>query len=227
MKKFDSILFDFDGTLAVINIDFPMMRRSILDTIVSYGVDPDGLGNLFALEMMEAGREIIAREKPPLEKEYLERTENLIREIELEGAKTGQLFSGVREMLGQMKSCGIKTGVVTRNCLDAVTGLFPDIQQFCDIVVTRETAGKSKPHPDHLYAALKCLGTLPCEAAIVGDHPMDIQAGKTAGTFTIGVLTGYGSRETLQQAGADLIFQSAPELVRYLPQIPLRNTAST
>jgi phosphoglycolate phosphatase len=217
MRNFESILFDFDGTLAIINIDFPMMRRSILETIVSYGVEADGLGDLFALEMIEAGRERIACGKPTLEKEFLERTGNLIREIEMRGAEDGQLLPGIREMLERLKDCGIKTGVVTRNCLEAVTGLFPDIHRFCNIVVTRESAGKSKPHPDHLFAALDSLGTPPPQAAIVGDHPMDILAGRAAGTFTIGVLTGYGDRDTLQKAGADLILKAAVDILYSIP----------
>lgn len=216
MTRIEAILFDFDGTLAAISIDFPMMRRSILDIIVSYGIKPDGLADLFALEMVEAGREIIAVRDSGCEREYLRKTSKLIRDMEIQGAKEGRLFQETQSMLRNLRARGFKTGVVTRNCLDAITTIFPGIDRFCDTVVTRETPGRVKPHPDHLLAALDRLGTVPESAAVVGDHPMDIRSGKAAGVFTVGVLTGYGTAESLTLAGADLIVQSAAEILKHI-----------
>ncbi len=219
MKDIKAVLFDFDGTLAVINIDFLLMRKEILEIIAAYGIPADGLSGLFALEMVEVGRELIVRRDPGLEDAYLRETSDLIRDMELKGARGGRLFSGVRQMLTALKAAGIRTGVVTRNCLEAVTEIFPDIHDFCGAVVTRETAGKVKPHPGHLIAALQHLRILPGDAAMVGDHPMDVQSGKTAGAFTVGVLTGYGDWASLREAGADLIIASAVELPDHLPAL--------
>jgi phosphoglycolate phosphatase-like HAD superfamily hydrolase len=47
---------------------------------------------------------------------------------------------------------------------------------------------------------------------------MDIRSGKAAGIYTIGVLTGYGTADSLTQAGADLIMQSAAEILKHIPQ---------
>lgn len=218
MRRIDSVLFDFDGTLAAVHIDFPAMRRSILDIIVAYGIEPDGLADLFALEMVEAGREAVAARDSGKEREYLRETSELIRNMEIQGAKKGRLFQGTKSMLRNLRESGFKTGVVTRNCLDAVTTIFPEIDRFCDAVVTRETAGRVKPHPDHLLTALGRLGMPPESAAVVGDHPMDIRSGKAAGIYTIGVLTGYGTADSLTQAGADLIMQSAAEILKHIPQ---------
>jgi phosphoglycolate phosphatase len=51
---------------------------------------------------------------------------------------------------------------------------------------------------------------------MVGDHPMDIQTGKDAGAFTIGVLTGYSGREALEQAGADMVLDTATDILAIL-----------
>ena len=216
MRPIEAVLFDFDGTLAVINIDFPLMRRSILEIILSYGIEADGLAELFVLEMIEAGRVRIVQRDPGLEEVYLKRASALVRDMELAGARRGELFSGVRQMLSALKSSGTQTGVVTRNCLDAVMEIFPDINDFCGIVVSREMAENVKPHPGHLMTALQRLQVSPAMAAMVGDHPMDVQSGKKAGVFTIGVLTGYADRAALSAAGADLIIDSAVELPKYL-----------
>jgi len=119
-------------------------------------------------------------------------------------------------VLHELKSRHIKTGVVTRNCMAAIRQLFPDIDSHCDVVITREFTSRVKPHPDHLLTALDALDTDARFAAMVGDHPMDITAGKDVGVYTIGVLTGHSEAATLRDAGADLIIERAADIIRFL-----------
>jgi phosphoglycolate phosphatase-like HAD superfamily hydrolase len=46
---------------------------------------------------------------------------------------------------------------------------------------------------------------------------MDIEAGKRLHMFAIGVLTGSHTREKLLQQGADLILDTAADLIHHLP----------
>ena len=55
---------------------------------------------------------------------------------------------------------------------------------------------------------------------MVGDTPVDIQAGKKAGAQTVGVLCGFGTEKELLRAGADLILKTTSAL----PEILLRET---
>ena len=221
MKRIDrhlkTILFDFDGTLAKLNIDFKEMRQTVLNLVSAYQVPTDGLGGLFVLEMIGAGADLISRHRPGYAKDFTEKAMQRITGIEIEGAKSGELFEGVREMFSALRERKIGTGIVTRNCWDAVRVVFPDIRSFCDTVVTREAAIRVKPHPDHILLALKILHSRPEEAAMVGDHPMDIRIGKDVGAYTIGVLTGYAKADSLLEAGADLIIERASSIINYLP----------
>ncbi len=74
---------------------------------------------------------------------------------------------------------------------------------------------RTKPHPEHLHEALSQLGAVPEQAMMVGDHWMDIQAGKAAGcALTVGIL---GRR------CADWFAPCPPDyLVRDLSEIPTR-----
>jgi len=211
-RHLTTIVFDFDGTLARLNIDFADMRRRILDLIARFNIPSDNLDNLFALEMVEAGRRNIAQVFPGNERNFVDQAYTLIRDIEMEGAMGGELFSGVEAMLKNLRDHQIKIGVVTRNCIEAVTHLYPEIQTTCDAVITREATKNVKPHPEQLLIALTALDTEPRAAAMVGDHPMDITIGKDVGTFTIGVLTGYAHEALLREAGADLILEAATEV---------------
>jgi phosphoglycolate phosphatase len=197
-----------------LNIDFARMRQDVLDLIVAYRPSPvpDGLTDLFVLEMIAAGAVFISQQEPGREAEFIIQAHARISSIELEAAQKGTLFHGTRDMLQALQKEGLKTGVITRNCLAAVQALFPDIDGYAQTVITREQARHIKPHPGHLTMALDRLHIKAEQAAMVGDHPMDIKTGRDAGAFTIGVLTGYSGRDALEQAGADLILDAATDI---------------
>lgn len=210
------IAFDFDGTLALLNIDFPAMRRDVLDLISSFGVPEDGLGNLLALEMVEEARKWLLPRPEGRAGVFAKEAEGLIRDFEIEGANRGSLFPGIREMFSELRKEKVKTAIVTRNCVESVRKLFPGVEDDCKCIVTREHTPLVKPHPEHLRMALRMLGAGPEGAVMVGDHPMDMELGKKTGTCVVGVLTGYGGEALLLEAGADFIIHRAPEILNFL-----------
>ena len=212
-----AVIFDFDGTLAKLNINFTQMRNSVMNLIGSYRVPVNGLTSLFVLEMIDAAEALISHNCPGKEKKFIQQANELITNIEIESAKKGELIDGTRNMLIELKKRNIKVGVVTRNCELAVTHIFPDILKHCDTVITREMIPNVKPHPEHLIAALRLLGVAPEFSSMVGDHPMDIKIGKDVGTLTIGVLSGYSTANDLLEAGADIIINKAADIPSVLP----------
>ncbi len=202
--------------MAELNIDFIEMHRAVLDLMSDYCKPSNGMKGLYALEMIEAGKNHISESTPGRENEFFNRAHRLISNIETEGSKEGKLFTGTEDMLHELRRRHIKVGIVTRNCMDAIKQIFPDIDSFCDVVITREFSTKVKPHPDHLLTALDALDTDAEFAAMVGDHPMDITVGKDVGVYTIGVLTGHSEADTLLDAGADMIIEKAVDITRLL-----------
>jgi phosphoglycolate phosphatase len=211
-----AVVFDFDGTLALLNIDFTEMRRDILNLAVSYGIPKDGLEQLFVLEMITEIRHRIGPDRSGRDVSFARQAMGLVTDREMAGAANSLLFPGVREMFRKLRGRGIKTGILTRNCLEAVTAIFPDIRDYSDAVVTRDDTPRVKPDPEHIRVVLRRLDQDPCRSAMVGDHPMDISVGKEVGAFAIGVLTGYSSADDLKGAGADLILERAEEITSYL-----------
>ena len=110
-----AILFDFDGTLARLNIDFTLMRRVVLELIGGYGVPQDGLADLFVLEMIEAGGKRLAETNPEDLPAYRNKAYSLIEAIEMDAARQGDLIEGIRPMLAELQRSLIGTGVVSRN----------------------------------------------------------------------------------------------------------------
>lgn len=65
---------------------------------------------------------------------------------------------------------------------------------------------------DVIRYALDTLGIAPEEAIMIGDRKHDVIGAKENSMACIGVLFGYGDREELESAGADVIVETVEEL---------------
>ena len=57
------------------------------------------------------------------------------------------------------------------------------------------------------------------DAVMIGDRKYDMQAAKKLGLTAVGALYGYGTREELQQAGADYIAERPRDILAILQMI--------
>ena len=213
-----AIIFDFDGTLAVLNIDFNAMRKQVFELMRHIGVEEKSITERHLLEIIDEVYFILLEKNPSGAEKFYQKAHQILYEVELRAAGKGRLIPGVERMLKFIKGTGIKVGIITRNCEDAVRRVFPNIDQFCDVFISRNSVKKVKPHPDHLSSAMKALDVAGEEAVMIGDHTIDIQAGKRVGMKTIGVLTGRTKREEFEKAGADDILGNATEICRLLEE---------
>jgi len=216
LPPFEAILFDYDGTLAVLNLDFAAMRQQLLAFTVAQGITHQELHSLDILEMLDWATAWLRQRHPEQAVRYAREAEQLIQNIEVEAAHSSGLLPGVPELLAALRQEQIGVGIVTRNCDAAVRVTFPHIDTYCQAFVPRDRVTQVKPHPAHLQVALDCLGTTPERALMVGDGAMDIQAGKALGMFSIGVLSGSSPRAKLLAQGADLVLASATDLLQYV-----------
>jgi phosphoglycolate phosphatase len=210
-----AIVFDFDGTLARLNIDFSVMRSSIRNLMTDFNIPSDEKTDLHILEMIDAGGLYLKEFRPVDAAVFRTMAYELVTEMEIEAADQGALLDGTRMLLAELAGRSIRTGVVTRNCRIAVLKVFPDIALHCQAFLTREDTPHVKPHPEHLRSALKALGVAPAEAIMVGDHPLDILLGRETGTYTVGVLTGHSGREDLRSANANMIIDKATDILNF------------
>jgi phosphoglycolate phosphatase len=216
LPPFEAILFDYDGTLAVLNLDFAAMRRHLLVFTVAQGISSQELHGLDILEMLDWATAWLRQHHPEQAARYAREAEQLIQDMEVDAARSSGLLPGVPELLAALLQEQIGVGIVTRNCDAAVRVTFPHIDVYCQAFVPRDRVTQVKPHPAHLQAALDGLGTTPARAIMVGDGAMDMQAGKALGMFSIGVLSGSSPRAKLLAQGADLVLASAADLLQYI-----------
>lgn len=214
-KQIKAILFDFDGTLAKLNINFLLIRDKIFDLIRQYGVEEGRIKEKYLLEIIDEVYKILLNENLSEAETFYKKAHKILYNSEIEGAKTGNLFPKVEETLKELRNRGLKIGIVTRNCEDAVRMVFKRIDDYCDIFVSRDSIKNVKPHPDHLTKVINSLGVKGNEAMMIGDHKIDIQAGQVLGIITVGVLTGRTKVEEFEEAGADYILNDVSEVINF------------
>lgn len=219
LPSFEAILFDFDGTLAIPNLDFADMRRQLNAFTAAQGIEVDDLSHLDMLALMDTAMAQLNQRGGDQGNAYYRQADTLLQDIEIASAQDGGLLPSIPELLNALQSRDIAIGIVTRNCEPAVRIIFPDVDTYCQALYAREHVEHVKPHPAHLQAALTRLGVAPNRALMVGDGAMDMEAGKRLGMFSIGVLSGETARDKLLAHGADLILDSAAELLHLLPRL--------
>jgi phosphoglycolate phosphatase len=213
----EAVIFDFDGTLVHLNIDFKLMRQEVEGLLAEYGLDPGPLKGLLILEMIDEATRLVSKYDPLKGQELYDKAHELITEHEVRAARNGRVFPGVIEMFRVLKKRGMRVGVITRNCETAVKMVFPNIERFCHVFIPRDNITHVKPHPEHLSAALKAMSvSKPDRCLMVGDHPLDIEGGRRMAMKTVGVLTGRAGRSEFLEAGADLVLNSVTEIPGYL-----------
>jgi phosphoglycolate phosphatase len=221
MRKLHHIkafIFDFDGTLAVLNIDFSFMRGKVFDLMKRYGVSEELVEERYLLEIIDEVYQILWTKDPSGAEDFYQKAHQILHEIEMKAAEKGSLIPGTEATLRSLRKKEIKVGIITRNCEDAVRKVFPNIDEYCDVFVSRNSVKKVKPHPDHLTYVMESLKISREESMMVGDHIIDIQAGKRVGMKTIGVLTGRINKEEFEKAGADYILREASEVCKLLEE---------
>ena len=130
-------------------------------------------------------------------------------------------FPGVLELLTHLRQQGFllavataKRGFVAQNVCDQV-----GLTSYVDFVQGTEDHMRHKPAPDVVLAALKGLSHThgPVRGLwMVGDTTGDMGAGRAAGLKTYGVTWGTHKRDTLEQAGADVVRDSLTGLLEVL-----------
>jgi phosphoglycolate phosphatase len=82
-----------------------------------------------------------------------------------------------------------------------------------DYAGSAEQVGAGRPDPKMIRHAMHCLSIVdPKRVLKVGDTMADIEEGRNAGVWTVGVLTGSQSKEDLVGAGADFVLPSIREV---------------
>ncbi len=214
--KIECFVFDFDGTLAELRLDFAEMKLRLNSLAESYLAPTPPSPFLPVLEWLTWLEGNIRESIGDRANGFRQQALTLICEMELQAARSGALFPFTRPLLKALAEKGHKTAIITRNCEAAVRLVFPDVSDYCSAFFSRDHVSSCKPHPAHLVHALESVRADLRTAIMIGDHPLDIQTGRAAGVMTGGVCSGGSNRDELLRAGADWVADDCQGLIELL-----------
>ena len=203
--------FDLDGTLTdsadgIIN--------SVIYAVGTYGIE-------------ETDREALkAFVGPPLKESLMNRygfdseqaDEAVIRfrsRFSTIGIFENSLYEGIPQVLAAIKARGDRVILATSKPEEYARRILDhfDLTKFFDFICGANLAENNRLEKDEvLQYALETSGSIPADSYMIGDRKFDMNSGKKFGLSTVGVLYGYGSREELESAGADLICETVEQL---------------
>ena len=112
-----------------------------------------------------------------------------VRKESLERIHRQSPLPGVRELIDDARSQGLKLAVASSSPHDWVDGHLTrlDLFPFFDVIKAREDVLQTKPEPDLFLAALDALDVERDQAVVFEDSPNGVKAAKRAGLFVVAV----------------------------------------
>lgn len=218
LKKIDTVLFDYDGTLVDTN---DIILKSWQYTFERLGVEmpPDGViyatyGELLVDTMWDffGGDEQQVMDNVGLYREF--QNEHFDGEV--------TVFPGAAELLDGLREDGYKLALVTsRTKLTTLSGLKRyGLEGKFDELVTSDDTDAHKPSPEPFFVAMEKLGSKPSECVMLGDTWMDVEGAWNAGVCPI--MSGWSLAFKFNKGssiGPRYTIQSLPELRTLLNRI--------
>jgi len=147
----------------------------------------------------------------------IERAVAKYRETFERGIHLNKLYPGIIEMLEKLKNEGLTLTIATSKMLIMAEQIAKNlnIHQYFDIIMGCEPDGTRSRKSEVINAVLEKYES-PVSPVIIGDTKYDIIGAKESGIASIGITWGYGTKEELEDAGADIIINSIDELCAVL-----------
>lgn len=220
LSRIRALCFDIDGTLSNTDDQFVLKVARMLNPLRFFfpNEDPRPFARHFVMTVESPGNFLFGIPDQLGFDSTLARMSDSLYSLGLgKDPKPFLLIEGVREMLTQVGAQYPLAVVSARG--GRSTGWFLDqfeLRPFFHSIATAQTCRYTKPHPDPIEWAAKQMGVTPQECLMIGDTTVDILAAKAAGAQSVGVLCGFGEKDELVSAGADLILEQTAELTTRL-----------
>ncbi len=215
MRKY--LLFDLDGTLTD-------SKAGILNAVVyslrKFGIEENDRARLMTFIGPPFYDNVI--EQYGLTPDDAETAVTHFREYyDRKGMYENTVYEGIFPMLKALKANG-KTLILATSKPELFACRILEyfsLDKYFDKVFGATMDGSRRKKTDVISWALKELDIDPDDAVMIGDRKYDVEGGHKCGLVSVGVLYGYGDREEMIAAKADMIAADVDELKKILEKI--------
>lgn len=213
MKKYQYILFDLDGTLTDPGTG---ITNSVMYALKKFGITETCRSRLYRFI------------GPPLAQSFQEfyglSAEEARKGIEWyreyyqdRGIFENYVYEGIEDVLAELKRRG-KTILLATSKPEFYAARILEhfhLREYFSYVAGATMDESRVEKKDVIAYGLEACGIRDVSGALmVGDRRHDIEGAQANGMDSLGVLYGYGSRQELEQAGADYLAENAGEILR-------------
>ena len=208
-----AVLFDLDGTLIdtapeFIHIGLQLRAAAGLAPMSGDIIRQSVSGG--AISMVQTALELSATDP-----HFETWRQQFLTLYEAELGQYSAPYPGLVELIAELHGAGVSWGIVT-NKLERFAAPLMKRMPFdppAGAVITPDHVAQPKPDPEAILLACKHLGASPKHSLFIGDHLRDIEAGKSAGCYTIAAAYGYlAAEESASLWGADAVALSSEHL---------------
>jgi phosphoglycolate phosphatase len=163
---YEAIVYDLDGTLARLIVNWDAVRTDVAAVLTDHGVDTSGVELWDMLELASGAN-------------CRDAVEAAIAAHERTGAERSR-----RLPLADDLPHAVPVAVCSLNCVDACELALKrhEIHGHVDAIVGRDSVATEKPNPEPLLEAIDRLGVTPDSTLFIGDSDSDEVTAERAGT---------------------------------------------
>lgn len=168
-EEYEAYVYDLDGTLVSLDVDWDEVARNVAAVLRARGVDVDNADLWAMLELSD-------------ETGYRRKVEETITEFEREGARTAEKLP-----LADALPHDIPVGVCSLNSESACRIALETygLDSSVNSIVGRDSVESEKPDPEPLLTTIDALGATPERTLFIGDSQRDYVTAENAGTAFI------------------------------------------
>ncbi len=213
--KYDTLIFDMDGTLLntlddlVSSVNYALREcgfcERTIDEVRKF------VGNGIKLLMERAVPDGITNEEfekvfSAFKEHYAKNSRNMTRP-----------YDGIAELLCEAKKRGYKMAIVSNKIDFAVKDLRDEFfGEYVEVAFGECEGIEKKPAPDMVYKAIAELGADKEKCVYIGDSDVDMMTAKNSGLDCISVSWGFRLRDELVGYGATMIADTPMQVLDFV-----------
>jgi HAD superfamily hydrolase (TIGR01549 family) len=218
------IIFDLDGTLIHSRIDFPKMKRRMIEILEASGVPRGALSpNETTVVTLAKAEKIWDKQGKPEDerKSVRERLDETMNNGELEAIWGVKEVDNATATIQELKERGYRLAILTRGhhayAVEALRKM--GAERYFDLILGRGETPKPKPYAEALQHAAEIIGLSLDEIVFVGDHNLDSTCALNAGCHFVGVRSGPRGEDSWGKVRPEVILDSVADLPEYLSNL--------